>query len=337
MRLVQRSWSWWFAAGERDQPRSVDWAFVTEAQDSTTPSTTRIRLDLAYDGAGFSGWARQPQLRTVQGELEAALATLFRRVPPAPALVVAGRTDAGVHAIGQVAHLDLTAEQMQHLHRLGSSRGHASAENPATVLVRKLNGLAGRQRDLRVHRACIAPSGFDARFAAIWRRYEYRIADADAVHDPLDRSRTVWITDALDLAAMATASDALVGLADWATYCRPRPGTTTIRELQSFTWHRDDRGVLVARLQADAFCHSMVRALVGACVAVGTGSLDARDPLRLRAAQQRTSEFRVMPAGGLVLVEVGYPADDLLASRAELTRGHRTLGVPGVDRTDPVA
>lgn len=298
---------------------------------------TRIRLDLAYDGAGFSGWARQPQLRTVQGELEAALATLFRRVPPTPALVVAGRTDAGVHAIGQVAHLDLTLEQLQHLRRIGASRGDHDPENPAAVLVRKLNGLAGRARDLRVFAAAIAPSGFDARFAAIWRRYEYRIADAAAVHDPLDRSRTVWLTDELDLEAMAAAADALVGLADWAAYCRPRPGATTVRELQSFTWHRDERGVLVARLQADAFCHSMVRALVGACVAVGTGALGASDPLRLRAAQERTSEFQVMPAGGLVLTEVGYPEDAALAERAEQTRGRRTLESPGVDRTGPVA
>ena len=284
----------------------------------------RIRLDLSYDGTEFSGWARQPTVRTVQGELEAALATLFRRVPPAPALVVAGRTDAGVHAAGQVAHLDLTVEQVAHLRRLGASRG-GEPDDPAAVLTRKLNGLAGRARDIRVHRSSMAPPGFDARFSAIWRRYDYRIADARAVHDPLLRSSTVWTTDALDVDAMAAAAASLVGLADWAAYCRPRPDATTIRELQSFTFERDDRGVLIARLQADAFCHSMVRALVGACVAVGSGAIDAAGPLELRTAGARSNAFAVMPAGGLVLVEVGYPEDAQLAARAERTRERRSL------------
>lgn len=291
----------------------------------------RVRLDLAYDGGGFSGWARQPGARTVQGVLEEALATLFLRVPPAPRLVVAGRTDAGVHAAGQVAHLDLTAEQARHLQRVGASRGTGQRQDAGAVLARKLNGLAGRDRDVRVHRAAVAPEGFDARFSAVWRRYEYRIADALAAHDPLDRLRTVWLSDALDLDAMSAAAASLAGTAgpaDWAAYCRPRPGSTTIRDLQSFTWERDARGVLVARLQADAFCHSMVRALVGACVAVGGGSLAPGDPLRLREAGQRTSAFRVMPAAGLVLAEVGYPPDAELASRAARTRALRSLPDP---------
>ncbi len=287
----------------------------------------RLRLDLAYDGAAFSGWARQPGTRTVQGALEEALATLFRRVPPPPTLVVAGRTDAGVHATGQVAHLDLAEEQHRHLERLAASRGPAR-DDIGALLARKLNGLAGRERDLRVHRVRPAPEGFDARFSAVWRRYEYRIADALALHDPLERGRTVWLPDALDVDAMAAAAASLAGPsgpADWAAYCRPRPGSTTIRDLQSFTWERDARGVLVARLQADAFCHSMVRALVGACVAVGAGSLGAADPLRLREERERTSAFRVMPADGLVLTEVGYPEDAQLAARAERTRGLRSL------------
>lgn len=295
----------------------------------------RVRLDLSYDGAAFSGWARQPEHRTVQGELEAALSTLFRRVPPAPTLVVAGRTDAGVHAAGQVAHLDLTADQVDHLRRLGASRD-GEHDDPAAVLARKLNGLAGRARDIRLHRASIAPDGFDARFSAIWRRYEYRIADALAVQDPLRRSSTIWMNEVLDVEAMSAAAASLVGLADWAAYCRPREGATTIRELQSFTWQRDERGVLVARLQADAFCHSMVRALVGACVAVGTASLGPDDPMALRTAGARTNAFAVMPAAGLVLTEVGYPEDALLAARAERTRERRSLD-PEFDRTGPLA
>ena len=287
----------------------------------------RLRLDLAYEGTAYAGWARQPGQRTVQGALEAALATLFHRVPPAPALVVAGRTDAGVHATGQVAHLDLTEAQWRHLRRLGASRS-GSPRSPEAVVVAKLNGIAGRDRDLRVHRVTLAPEGFDARFSALWRRYEYRIADAIAVADPLERARTVWMPDELDVDAMAAAAAELTGLADWAAYCRPRPGATTVRDLQSFTWARDPDGVLVARLQADAFCHSMVRALVGACVAVGAGALECDDPRRLREAGARTSAFRVMPAAGLVLVEVGYPEASALAERAERTRGMRSLEDP---------
>ena len=278
----------------------------------------RVRLDLGYDGTGFSGWAIQAEGRTVQGELEAALGKLFLRRPPIPRLVVAGRTDAGVHARGQVAHLDLAPDQWEHLVHVG--HGDALAG-----LVRKLNGLAGRTGDLRVHRATLAPAGFDARFSAVWRRYEYRIADAAAAQDPLSRTFTVWWPRELDVAAMDAAARELAGLHDWAAYCRPRAGSTTIRDLQAFGWEREADGVLVARLQADAFCHSMVRALVGACVAVGGGALEAADPARLRDARLRTQAFKVMPAAGLVLTEVGYPPNDELAARAERTRGLRSL------------
>ncbi|MBO9577795.1 MAG: tRNA pseudouridine(38-40) synthase TruA [Microbacteriaceae bacterium] len=281
----------------------------------------RVRLDLGYDGAAFSGWARQAEGRTVQGELEQALATLFRGRGAAPRIVVAGRTDAGVHARGQVAHLDLDPAQWRHLGRMGHG---AAAE---TTLVRKLNGLAGAAGDVRVHRATPAPDGFDARFSAVWRRYEYRVADPGAAQDPLARAFTVWHPRPLDAVAMDAAARLLAGpgLADWAAYCRPRAGSTTIRDLQSFAWTREADGVLVARLQADAFCHSMVRALVGACVAVGEGVLGTADPLALREAGGRTSAFKVMPAKGLVLTEVGYPPPEELAARARQTRGLRSL------------
>ena len=284
----------------------------------------RVRLDLGYDGAGFLGWARQAQGRTVQGELEAGLATVLRATAerPAPRLVVAGRTDAGVHARGQVAHVDFDDDQWRRLERLGRE-----PRDPLGTLVRKLNGLAGRQGDVRVHRASLAPEGFDARFAAVWRRYEYRIADAAAVQDPLARGHTVWHPRTLDAEAMDAAARELAGpgLADWAAYCRPRAGATTIRDLQAYRWARAADGVLVARVQADAFCHSMVRALVGACVAVGEGALRADAPLELREAGSRTQAFKVMPAHGLVLDEVGYPPDEALAARAEQTRGRREL------------
>jgi tRNA pseudouridine38-40 synthase len=294
---------------------------LSERSESKGPDVTRLRLDLAYDGTAFRGWARQAEGRTVEGELESALATLFRDRGDQPRLVVAGRTDAGVHARGQVAHVDLDAAQWSHLNRIG----HAG--NPAATLVRNLNGLAGRAGDLRIQRAALAPDSFDARFSAIWRRYEYRIADAGAAQDPLARAFTVWHPRALDAMAMNAAARTLAGpgLADWAAYCRPRERATTIRDLQSFSWNREPDGVLVARLQADAFCHSMVRALVGACIAVGEGVLAPADPLAIREVGERTSAFKVMPANGLVLTEVGYPPDDELAARAEQTRRHRAL------------
>lgn len=282
---------------------------------------TRVRLDLGYDGTAFSGWARQAVGRTVQGELESALATLLRGTGDEPRLVVAGRTDAGVHARGQVAHVDLDDAQWSRLVRI------ARDSDPLATLTRKLNGLAGRAGDVQVHRAVVAPAGFDARFSAIWRRYEYRVADPGARREPLTRAFTLWHPRVLDVEAMDAAARLLAGpgLADWAAFCRPRPNATTIRDLQDFRWARDAEGVLVASLQADAFCHSMVRALVGACVAVGEGLLDPLDLVALREAAERTSAFKVMPAKGLILTEVGYPPDGELAARSAQTRGLRSL------------
>lgn len=280
---------------------------------------TRLRLDIAYDGSGFTGWAKQPGIRTVQGELEAALATVLRRHGEPPTLTVAGRTDAGVHAIGQVAHLDLTPSQLGHL---GAAHGGVRVE-PTVALQRRLNGIAGLTSDVYVSAVTIAPPGFDARFSPLWRRYEYRIADTSARRDPLLRGHTVWYPAALDGHSMNRAAGELLGLHDWAAFCRPREGATTIRELQDFRWERDAQGVLIARLQADAFCHSMVRALVGATVWVGEGKLAGERLLDIRDGTQRTSDFRVMPAAGLTLVEVGYPDDPALAERAEQTRARR--------------
>ncbi|WBU39412.1 tRNA pseudouridine(38-40) synthase TruA [Homoserinibacter sp. YIM 151385] len=284
---------------------------------------TRIRLDVAYDGTAFSGWSRQPGLRTVQGELETGLATIFRRHAPTPLLTVAGRTDAGVHASGQVAHLDLTAAQLASLER--PHRGGEDPRGPLGVaaIARRLNGIQGLDADVLVRSARIAPPGFDARFSAIWRRYEYRIADRLAVQDPLRRNATLRIPAELDLEAMRIAAASLTGLHDFASYCKPREGATTIRTLQDFAWRRDAEGVLVAHLQADAFCHSMVRALVGASVAVGEGRLDPAELVVLRDARERSSAFKVVPAKGLVLTEVGYPDDAELADRAAQTRARR--------------
>ncbi len=282
----------------------------------TDEPTTRLRLDLAYDGTAFNGWARQPGQRTVQGELEAALATVLRRAGSAPTLVVAGRTDAGVHATGQVAHLDLSAAQLRHV----VGRGDRDA---AAALRARLNGIAGLRSDVVVHSVVVAPPGFDARFSPIWRSYEYRIADASAHRNPLLRGHTLWYPARLDEHAMNAATAELSGLHDWAAYCRPREGSTTIRELQRFDWRRDDTEVLIATLRADAFCHSMVRALVGAAVAVGEGKLPGERMSALRDQAARSNEFTVMPASGLTLVEVGYPPDSELEARAAQTRARR--------------
>ena len=274
----------------------------------------RLRLDIAYDGTDFRGWARQPGLRTVQGTLEGAIS---RILGGDPRLVVAGRTDAGVHASGQVAHLDLTPSQRGRLD---------SARNPRPeALAARITGVLGQYPDVVVHRTSVAPDGFDARFSAVWRRYSYRIADRVAGYDPLERARTTTVNAELDVEAMDAAARSLIGLHDFAAYCKWREEATTIRTLLEFDWRREDDGILVANVKADAFCHSMVRALVGACVSVGQGRLDVEDVVEIREARERTSETKVLAARGLTLTEVGYPADDLLALRAEQTRARRSL------------
>ena len=276
----------------------------------------RIRLDIAYDGTHFRGWAVQPTLRTVQGTLEAALG---RIVGSDVRLVVAGRTDAGVHASGQVAHVDLDDEQWARI----EARRSRAPQDPAATLAGRLRGVLGTYSDVTVTRSSIAPDGFDARFSAVWRRYRYRVADAGAGFDPLRRFDTTLVRGALDVDAMDAAARSLIGLHDFAAYCKPREMATTIRTLLDYRWQRDEKGVLVAEVKADAFCHSMVRALVGACVEVGNARLKVEHVVALRDARVRSSEFKVMAARGLMLTEVGYPADDLLALRAEQTRARR--------------
>jgi tRNA pseudouridine38-40 synthase len=304
--------------------------------------TVRIRLDIAYDGTGFSGWARQPGLRTVQGELETALATIFTRHGDVPGLVVAGRTDAGVHALGQVAHLDLTGEQLASLgrphrgparmpgRRPGGRRAGGTSAVPAAApldgletLARRVNGIAGLSSDVHVGRASFAPAGFDARFSAVWRRYRYRVSDQASPRNPLERGHTLWYPRIVDEHAMNAAAESLLGLHDFAAYCKPREVGTTIRTLQDFRWRRLDDGLLVADVRADAFCHSMVRALVGATLAVGEGRLRMPDLRALRDAGERTDRFKIVPAKGLTLVEVGYPPDAELEARAVRTRAIR--------------
>jgi len=287
--------------------------------------TVRLRLDLGYEGSGFSGWSRQPGLRTVEGELGAALATILRRGPDpadAPRLVVAGRTDAGVHALGQVAHLDLSGAEWGAIAQRDRRRGPVDGA-PEASLRRRLGGIAGRAGDLIVHAVSVAPPGFNARFSPLWRRYEYRIADGVAVRDPRRRGHTLWVPETLDLEAMDAAGRALLGLHDFAAFCKPREGATTIRTLLDYSWSRDAAGVLIGHVRADAFCHSMVRALVGAAMAVGAGRLDEDALLEVLQRRQRSGAAPVIGAQGLTLVEVGYPPAADLAARAEATRAKR--------------
>ncbi len=276
----------------------------------------RIRLDLAYDGTHFAGWAAQPGLRTVEGSLAQALTTLLRAGDPVR-LTVAGRTDAGVHARGQVAHADVDPLAWAALPA-------RSARPPGEAAVTRLQGLL--PADVVVRRVRPAPAGFDARFSATRRRYRYRICDAPALADPLRRHETVTHRRPLDVDAMDAAARRLVGLHDFAAFCRRREGATTIRTLLDHGWERGADGTVEGRVVADAFCHSMVRALVGAVVLVGEGRREVAWPQAVLAAGVRDPRVTVMPAQGLSLEEVTYPPDADLAARAETARATRTLG-----------
>jgi len=277
-------------------------------------STIRVRLDLAYDGTAFAGWASQPGPRTVQGTLSGALGMVLRC--PDPRLTVAGRTDAGVHARRQVAHLDLDRDVWRGV--CGRLAG-----TPGQVLVRRLAGVL--PDDVVVHRADEAPPGFDARFSALSRRYVYRIADDAALVDPLRRVPVLRHRVPLDAPAMHAATQALVGLNDYAAFCKPRPEATTVRTVLALDVARRaegaDAGLVTVAIEADAFCHSMVRSIVGALMAVGEGRRSEAWPGELLAGRVRAAT--VAPARGLTLEDVRYPPDAELAERAERTRARR--------------
>ncbi len=285
---------------------------MSDGDGAQVGGVVRVRLDLAYDGGGFSGWARQRGRRTVQEEIEEAL-RIVTRGDGAYELTVAGRTDAGVHARGQVAHVDLPCEVWE-----------AHGEH----LMRRL---AGRlPHDVRIWRVAPAPPDFDARFSAIWRRYAYRVSDHPGGVDPLLRGHVLWHNWPLDLAAMNEASARLLGEHDFAAYCKRREGATTIRALRELGWERRPDGVLEGTVRADAFCHNMVRSLVGALLFVGDGHRPPDWPAKVLAAGVRDSAVQVVRPHGLTLEEVGYPPDDQLAARNREARNLRTLGgAPG--------
>lgn len=302
----------------------VGWTVPVQcpARTRAAASIARLRLDVSYDGTAFRGWATQPGQRTVQGELEEALA----RVTRTPLRVsVAGRTDSGVHARGQVCHLDVSRDVLATL-------PGRSDRSPAEALVTRLAGVL--PADVVVHVAREVPDDFDARFGALWRRYTYRISDGPAVHDPLRRD-VLRHRRHLDVSAMARASATLLGEHDFLSFCRPREGASTIRTLRELRWERPelgraDEGLVVATVVADAFCHHMVRCLVGALIPVGEGRRDEGWPAQVLAARTREAPTRdglgaapMCPPQGLTLDHVAYPPDEELAARAAIARARR--------------
>ena len=282
---------------------------IVVSAESAAPPKVRWRLDIAYDGTDFSGWAAQAGLRTVQGELETWIGRVLR-LDEQPRLVCAGRTDAGVHARGQVAHLDVDP---------------AVITDGGQELTRRLNQVLGG--DCVVRRISAAPPGFDARFAAIWRRYVYRMTDADVPPDPLYRYQVAQLRTEVDLVRLNEEAVSLLGLRDFGAFCRKREGASTIRNLLELTGRRTQSGpmagVIECTVRADAFCHSMVRSLVGALVTVATGRRDHGWLTGVAGEGVRDPTIMVMPAAGLTLEEVGYPADHELAARVLETRTMR--------------
>ncbi len=277
---------------------------MVEAVDppSGPQDVVRLRLDISYDGGDFSGWAAQPSRRTVAGVLGEALARLVGADTPL-GLTVAGRTDAGVHATGQVCHIDLPAPVWQAL---------------SGSLVRRLAALM--PPDARVRAVTPVPPTFDARFSATFRRYEYRVADTAWGAEPLRRHDTLHWVRPLDLDRLRAAAAGLVGEHDFAAFCKRKEHATTVRAINHLDWRRDPDGVAVATVQADAFCQAMVRSLVGAMLTVGDGRRDPAWPASLLRMRERSSEVTVAPAHGLTLIAVGYPAETEYARRADATR-----------------
>ncbi|OXM46751.1 tRNA pseudouridine(38-40) synthase TruA [Amycolatopsis thailandensis] len=275
-------------------------------------------MDVSYDGTDFSGWARQPGRRTVQGVLEEALAKQPPGASVPKSVVVAGRTDAGVHAAGQVVHVDASP-------LAGKTRsGRLELDEQGIPDLGRMRHRWNRYLpgDVRVLDARVAAPGFDARFSAVRRHYRYRVSDAPWGVDPLRRHDTLAWGRPLSIDAMNEASESLLGLQDFAAFCKQREGGTTIRELQKLVWRRTGPHAVEVDVSADAFCHSMVRSLVGALLLVGDGRRSSDWPGGV--LESRTRDSAVAPAHGLTLMAVEYPPDTELAARVDQTRAMRT-------------
>lgn len=285
----------------------------------------RIRLDIAYDGTDFHGWATQkdPHLRTVQGVVEDALSRILRTPIM---LTVAGRTDAGVHASGQVAHFDVDP----------AAFNQRSIDGQPERLVRRLARFL--PADIRISTVTEVPETFDARFAALRRYYSYRVTTADAGPLPTRVRDTAHWRKPVDIQAMQQAANLLVGLHDFAAFCKARPNATTVRDLQLFQWDdistEQEPELYEATVVADAFCWSMVRSLVGASLIVGEGKQEPDLMRHLLGLGKRASIIPVAPARGLTLTKVDYPDPADYAARAAVARDRRVLpdhGAGGLD------
>ena len=278
-------------------------------------STDRVRwrLDIAYDGTGFIGWAAQPGQRSVEGDLAGWIGRILSLEEP-PRLTCAGRTDAGVHARGQVVHVDLPPT---------TERGRSGTRDTGEILAHRLP--RALPADIAVRRVTRAPDGFDARFSAIWRRYVYRLWDDPSDADPLRRHHVVRHPEELDVSLLTDAGASLLGLHDFGAFCKRRDQATTIRTLQHVEAVRLADRTIEVTVQADAFCHSMVRSLMGALTAVAAGRRDRTWLQGLLTLGKRADDVTVLPAHGLTLEEVGYPADTELAARAAEARTIRSL------------
>ncbi len=265
----------------------------------------RLRLDIAYDGTHFFGWATQPGHRTLQDLVEEAISRISQTDI---ASIVAGRTDAGVHATGQVIHVDVPDAMFER-------------ELTYLDLRYKLNRIL--DDDVRIMKITDAPQGFHARFSALRRHYTYKILDNNEVIAPLSRQDVASWYRPLEADRMNEASRLLLGHHDFAAFCKFKVGGTTIRTLEKYEWHRSDEGLLVADVVADAFCYSMVRNLVGAVVCVADGRQDPAWISQLLANKERVSDSLVFPARGLTLYQVDYPSNDQLLERAKITVSKR--------------
>ena len=284
------------------------------AQPTLNPESgfRRLKIDLSYDGTAFAGWAKQPDQRTIQFEIEDALSRMTRHQV---STVVAGRTDAGVHALHQIIHVDIPATP--HISRYRPDETEWDIDN----FYFRINQILSR--DIRINSVVEAPANFHARFSAEARHYRYKILDNNRVLSPLARvDATTWFRE-LDIDLMNEASAQMIGQHDFATFCRFRPHSTTIRELQRFHWSRDSDGFVIAELSADAFGWNMVRNLVGAAVCVGESRYPVEWMKEILSAKSRVSDSYVFPSSGLTLMQVDYPADEDLLARIDMTLARR--------------
>ncbi len=292
------------------------------AQPTLNPESgfRRLKIDLAYDGTPYAGWGKQPDQPTIQDEVENALGKITRSDC---ATVVAGRTDAGVHALHQIIHVDIPAAQTPNRYR----PDEVEWDTPNFHF--RMNQIL--PEEIRINKVESAPANFHARFSALSRSYQYKISDGNRELAPLARLDCAkWFRD-LDIDLMNQASRQMLGERDFAAFCRPRANSTTIRELLTFEWHRNSDGFVIADISADAFGWNMVRNLVGAAVCVGEKRFPVEWMSEILSAKSRVSDSYVFPAKGLKLVKVEYPADEDLLARIEMTLNKRDELIVGVE------